>query len=168
MHLATVVIIQLILETLSNEHRLLYNFLLSKIKESGSSDFKNISEMSKNYRNNHKLTINAKSAQNTSRQLIQNIMSFYALHKKDKTAKFPYKFRSYKYFNTFIYDWNKGNGGFKFYENSIEISLVDRKHKLKIDFKDGLLNKFKISNKNIKTITFKREDDNEYYLICVY
>ena len=43
---------QLILETLSNEHRLLYNFLLEKVKD--NLDFKQINENYKLFRNTNK------------------------------------------------------------------------------------------------------------------
>ena len=58
---------QLILETLSNEHRLLYNFLLEKVKD--NIDFKQINENYKLFRQLNNLTINSKSAQNTSMPL---------------------------------------------------------------------------------------------------
>jgi len=82
------------LETLSNEHRLLYNFLLEHIKK--DCDFKSLHSLSKNYRKENNLTINAKSAQNTSRLLINNVKSYFALKKKNpnKNPKFPYKFKS--------------------------------------------------------------------------
>ena len=90
---------QLILETLSNEHRLLYNFLLEKVKD--NLDFKQINENYKLFRQLNNLTINSKSAQNTSISLINNIKSYLSLKKKDKTARFPNKFKSYKYFTLF-------------------------------------------------------------------
>jgi len=65
------------LETLSNEHRLLYNFLLEKVRE--NCDFKLLNESYKNYRNERNLTISSKSAQNTCRTLINNVKSFYSL-----------------------------------------------------------------------------------------
>ena len=87
------------LETLSNEHRLLYNYLLGSIKDK-SLTFKELNELYKNYRNENQLTINSKSSQNTCKFLINNIKSFYELRKKDVTAKFPYNFKSYKYFTS--------------------------------------------------------------------
>ena len=90
------------LETLSNEHRQLYNHLMEFVKTTKTSDFKDIVEKGKTFRNDHVLTISVKSAQNTTRLFIQNIKSFYALKKKDKTAHFPYKFKSHKFFTSFI------------------------------------------------------------------
>ena len=151
------------LETLSNEHRLLYNYLLNSIKEK-TLTFKELNELYKNYRNQNQLTINSKSAQNTCISLINNIKSFYELRKKDVTAKFPYKFKSYKYFTPFTHDFNKGMGGFKIDNNKLILNLLN-KHNLTIN-----LPKYCsiINNENIKTITFKRENDNDYYLIFVY
>mgnify|MGYP000729986389 FL=1 len=84
---------ELILNTLSNEHRVLYNFLLEKVKD--NLDFKQINENYKLFRNTNNLTINSKSAQNTSINLINNIKSFLSLKKKDKTARFPRRFKSH-------------------------------------------------------------------------
>lgn len=158
---------QLILETMSNEHRLLYNHLLQSIKES-SKTFKELNEIYKNYRNDSSLTISSKSAQNTCISFINNIKSFYALHKIDKSARFPYKFKSYKYFKSFMYDWNSGKGGFKFINNQIVFNLLsaakDAK-KLYINLPKYVTNK--INENNIKTLTISKEN-NSYYLIFVY
>lgn len=153
---------QLILETLSNEHRLLYNFLLEKIKD--NLDFKQINENYKLFRQSNNLTINSKSAQNTSISLINNIKSYLTLKKKDKTARFPNKFKSYKYFTSFMLDYNGGCGGFKINNNKLELNLDSIKRKLIIDIPEYVND---ISNNNVKTITFKKED-NDYYLIFVY
>ena len=114
---------ELIIDTLSNEHRLLYNNLLSTIKNN-NLNFKQLNELYKNYRNDNQLTINSKSAQNTCRTLINNIKSFYSLHKKDKTTKFPYRFKSWKYFCSFILDYNNGMGGFNIEDNILTINLL--------------------------------------------
>jgi len=91
---------KLILETLSNEHRLLYNFLLEKVKD--NLDFKQINSNYKLFRKTNNLTINSKSAQNTSIGLINNIKSYLTLKKKDKSARFPNKFKSHKFFTSFL------------------------------------------------------------------
>jgi len=154
---------QIIVETLSNEHRLLYNYLLSSIKEK-SLTFKELNQHYKNYRNNNNLTISSKSAQNTCIQLINSIKSFYKLRKTDITVNFPYKFKSYKYFTSFMIDNNNGNGGFKIKDNILSINLNSTKNK--IDIK--LPNYANIINENnIKTLTFKKEN-NHYYIIFVY
>lgn len=147
------------LNTLSNEHRVLYNFLLENAKH--GINFKDLHYLSKNFKHSNNLTINAKSVQNTSRMLINNIKSFYALRKKnpDKNPKFPYKFKSWKYFTSFMYDFNNGCGGFKVKNNILYI----QKKLLQIQLPEIC----KTLTKNIKTITFKKED-NKYFIIFVY
>ncbi len=153
---------ELILNTLSNEHRVLYNFLLEKVKD--NLDFKQINENYKLFRNTNNLTINSKSAQNTSINLINNIKSFLSLKKKDKTARFPRRFKSHKFFTSFMLDYNKGCGGFKIKDNKLELNLDSCKNKVIFNLPDYLND---ISNDNVKTITFTKENDN-YYLIFVY
>lgn len=153
---------ELILNTLSNEHRLLYNFLLEKVKD--NLDFKQINENYKLFRNSNNLTINSKSAQNTSINLINNIKSFLSLKKKDKTARFPRRFKSHKFFTSFMLDYNKGCGGFKIKDNKLELNLDSCKNKVIFDLIDYVND---ISNDNVKTITFTKEND-DYYLIFVY
>ena len=153
---------ELILNTLSNEHGVLYNFLLEKVKD--NLDFKQINENYKLFRNSNNLTINSKSAQNTSINLINNIKSFLSLKKKDKTARFPRRFKSHKFFTSFMLDYNKGCGGFKIKDNKLELNLDSCKNKVIFNLPDYLND---ISNDNVKTITFTKENDN-YYLIFVY
>ena len=153
---------ELILNTLSNEHRVLYNFLLEKVKD--NLDFKQINENYKLFRNSNNLTINSKSAQNTSINLINNIKSFLSLKKKDKTARFPRRFKSHKFFTSFMLDYNKGCGGFKIKDNKLELNLDSCKNKVIFNLPDYLND---ISNDNVKTITFTKEND-DYYLIFVY
>jgi putative transposase len=150
------------LETLSNEHRLLYNFLLGSIRNK-SLTFKELNELYKNKRIKENLTINSKSAQNTCISLTNNIKSFYELKKKDVTAKFPYKFIGHKYFKSFTHDYNKGMGGFKIMNNLLSLNLLN-KQQLNINLPEYCS---KINNENIKTITFKKEN-NEYFIIFVY
>ena len=153
---------ELILNTLSNEHRVLYNFLLEKVKD--NLDFKQINENYKLFRNTNNLTINSKSAQNTSINLINNIKSFLSLKKKDKTARFPRRFKSHIFFTSFMLDYNKGCGGFKIKDNKLELNLDSCKNKVIFNLPDYLND---ISNDNVKTITFTKEND-DYYLIFVY
>lgn len=152
----------MVLETLSNEHRLLYNFLLEKVKD--NLDFKQINENYKTFRATNSLTINSKSAQNTSIGLINNIKSYLSLKKKDKTAKFPSRFKNYKYFTSFMLDYNKGSGGFSIKENNLFLNLNSCTRKVIFNLPDYVND---INNTNVKTITFKKEDD-DYYLIFVY
>lgn len=112
---------KLILDTLSNEHRLLYNHLLNYLKNN-NLNFKELNKQYVLYRKQNKLTISSKSAQNTCRSLNNAISSYLNLKKKDKTSKFPYKFKSWKYFTTFIYDSNN-KGGFKIENNALTVNL---------------------------------------------
>lgn len=153
---------QIILNTLSNEHRLLYNYLLEQAKI--KLDFKELNNHYKLFRTSNNLTINSKSSQNTCINLINNIKSYLALKKKDRTAKFPYKFKSYKYFTSFMLDYNKGCGGFKLNNGNIELNLNSVKNKLIINLPDFVKD---IANDNVKTITFSKENNN-YYLSLVY
>ena len=146
---------ELILNTLSNEHRVLYNFLLEKVKD--NLDFKQINENYKLFRNSNNLTINSKSAQNTSINLINNIKSFLSLKKKDKTARFPRRFKSHIFFTSFMLDYNKGCGGFKIKDNKLELNLNSCKNKVIFNLPDYTND---ISNDNLKTITFTKENSN--------
>lgn len=155
------------LETLSNEHRLLYNHLLGKIKDDKPSDFKTINENYKNFRKENNLTINSNSSQLTSRNLINSILSFYQLKKKDKDAKFPYKFKSWKFFQSFTFNWNNSGGGFKIINNEIIINLLSCAKKepnliIKLPEYCKIINEY-----NIKTLSFKKEND-DYYIVFVY
>lgn len=158
---------EIIINTLSDEHRLLYNHLLNFCKTNGV-DFKLLNQCYKNYRNDNQLTINSKSAQNTCIMLIESIKSYFKLRKTDKTAKFPYHFKSYQFFKTFMYDYNKGNGGFKIVDNKLVINLLSKSAKSKkliIDLNEYVTDT--ITKDNIKTVLIKKEDE-DYYLCFSY
>jgi putative transposase len=155
---------QVIVETMSNEHRMLYNHLLGSIKNKPLT-FKELNESYKNYRNDNQLTISSKSAQNTCIGLINNIKSFYALKKKDKSARFPHTFKNHKYFTSFMFD---GMNGLNIKDNKLFITLLSssiKAKKLIINLPNYISN---INENNIKTLTFKKEDNGDYYLIFVY
>ena len=116
------------LETMSNEHRLLYNHLLEQTQGEIGSDFKKLNSAYVNFRHENKLTIPSKAAQNTCISLINNMKSFFALKKKDTSARFPHRFKSWKFFTSFTYDWNGGGGGFYF----TPTELVIRKPEIRI------------------------------------
>lgn len=157
---------EMILNTLSNEHRLLYNYLLENVIKS-NLDFKNINNLQRDYRKLNHCTINAKSSQNTAISLINNIKSFLSLNKKDTKARFPKRFKSYKFFTTFMLDFNNGNGGFKVLNNKLTLNLLSCSSKSK-KFSIVLPEICKvITENNVKTITFKKEGD-KHYLIFVY
>lgn len=161
---------ELKLWTLSNEHRLLYNHLLGHLKESGKSDFVELNQCYKNYRNENKLTISSKSAQNTCRNLITAIKSFYALRKKDKTARFPYKFKSWKHFFSFMYDRNGEHAEFRIENNQLILNLTDgrlpNQKYLIVDLPNICS---KINMKNVKLFTFSQDEiSKDYYISFVY
>lgn len=151
--------------TLSNEHARLYNHLLSnvwdRIESGGRIDFKQINEDYKIYRNENSLTIPSKSAQNTSRVLIDNIKSYYALKKSDPNARFPKRFKSTKYFQGFMYDWNSGGGGFKIKDNVLTIL----KPEIKLVIPQWIMNDADFDD--IKLITFFERDGHIYCSFCV-
>lgn len=155
------------LDTLSNEHRQLYNHLMEFVKTSKTSDFKDIVEVGKIYRNDNKLTISAKSAQNTTRLFTQNIKSFYALKKKDKTAHFPYKFKGHKFFTSFTHDVNGGNlDKFDLLEGKLVLRLLN-KQLLEINLPKIVDSA--VTKENLKTVTFfKDKYQKDYYLSFSY
>jgi len=149
------------LETLSMEHRNLYNNQLAWLKEN-NLDFKKLNAEYVRFRNSNELTIPSKSAQNTNRSLITSIKSYITLKKTDPNAKFPAKFKSHKHgFCSFEYDWNGGIGGFKITEDKliilkprIEILLSNRLKEILLKY-------------SVKIIKFSgRKDD--IYLNIVY
>jgi putative transposase len=146
---------KLVLNTLSNEHRLLYNHLLNFSKQ--DPNFKHLNQEYKNFRKENKLTIQSKPAQNTCRKLINAIKSFYSLKKKDPDAQFPNKFKSWKYFTTLEFDWNNNGGGFDLKDNKVFIHLENAK---KVNGKI-------INSNNIKTLQIKKTND-DYYVIFTY
>jgi putative transposase len=156
---------ELVLKTLSNEHRLLYNYLLNCAKQ--NSNFKYLNQQYKQFRKENNLTIQSKPAQNTCRKLINAIKSYYKLKKKDPTAKFPNKFKSWRYFTTIEFDWNNGGGGFDLENNKIFIHLEhDKRNAKKLELE--LHERCKVVNSsNVKTLQIKKIDDN-YYAIFTY
>jgi len=156
----------IVLNTLSNEHRLLYNHLLSFVKI--DFNFKQLNEQYKFFKSSNNLTIQSKPAQNTCRRLINSIKSFYKLHKKDKAYKFPYKFKSWKYFTTMEFDWNNGGGGFSLNDNVLEIFLEHNGKKFHKNLVIELPEYCNIITKdNVKTLQILKEDNN-YFAIFTY
>ena len=156
---------KLILETLANEHRFLYNHLLDKTKE--TSDFKELNIFSQEYRHSNNLTIYSKAAQNTCKTLISNILSFYALHKIDDTAKFPHRFKSYKYFCSFTLDWNNSGGGFKLHDNILSLRLDCHKNRIDFELQD-YFNSSIINENTIKTVKFSKDEFDRYFASFSY
>lgn len=146
--------------TLSNEHALLYNHLLTsvydRLESGGRIDFAQTNQDYKNFRNSNNLTIPSKSAQNTSRVFMGSIKSYYALKKNYPDTKFPKRFKSTRNFSSFIYDMNSGKGGFKI-DNG---NLIILKPNIIIPLPKWVMDK--VTNDNIKTITFHGDDHNIY------
>lgn len=146
--------------TLSNEHTLLYNHLLANVRDrlesGGRIDFTQINQDYKNFRNSNKLTVSSKSAQNTSRVFIGSIKSYYALKKNYPDARFPKRFKSTRNFCSFTYDVNGGNGGFKIDHGN----LIILKPNIVIPLPKWVMEK--VTNDNIKTITFHSDGLNIY------
>lgn len=149
------------LETLSNEHRLLYNRLLEAAKT--GANFKELIELHKQFRKENNLTIHSHVAQMTCHTLIESIKSFYALKKRDATARFPYRFKSWKQFQTIRYHWNGGSGGFKFDdENTLSLTL-DRKHRVTFRLPDYIKTKG-CGPQSVKQLTVRRDDVKNCYV----
>ena len=144
------------LETMSNEHRLLYNHLLEQTQGEIGSDFKKLNKEYARFRHENKLTIPSKAAQNTCYSLINNMKSFFALKKKDATAKFPHKFKSWKFFTSFTYDWNGGGGGFYF----TPTELVIRKPEIRIRLPEHVT----LNLEDIRTVTFSGNEKGHIFI----
>ena len=154
---------EIVIRTLSNEHRILYNHLLEFALK--GEDFKQLNERYKNFRSKNQLTILSHSAQTTCRTLLDSIKSFYSLKKKDPTAKFPHRFKSYKQFCSFQFHWNNGSGGFRFTEKGVQISLLD-KQKLSVDL-PTYFHQNNVTANNVKTMVVK-EEEGKFFLIFTY
>jgi len=82
-----------------------------------------MNNISRDFRNETNLTVSSKCIQNMTRDLINSIKAFWVLIKNDKTHKLPHRFKSYKVFQTLVYDWNSGGGGFKIIDNNIILNI---------------------------------------------
>ena len=156
---------ELILNTLSNEHRLLYNHLLDLCKT--TSNFKLLQEETKKYRTENNLTIKYQAAQITKNKLINAISGFFKVRKSNPEAKFPYRFKSWKYFFSFQYD---RNGEFKIEDDNLKVYVGDGhvKNSKSLNFKlPQVVSERGINKDTIKTITFKKEE-NKYYCVLTY
>lgn len=150
-----------VIHTLSLEHRQLYNHLLGWLKNN-QLNFKQLNSEYVKFRNEFNLTIPSKSAQNTCRVLCNSIKSYLSLKKSDSTAKFPYKFKSFKNgFTSFYYDWNGGNGGFKIINGEL-IILAPKEKQIKIKLSNYILSK--INGKQVKIVRFCQRNKNELFV----
>lgn len=69
-----------------------YNLCLEQLRI--DTDFKKVNLVSKEFQHQHK-ELYSKHAQNVGRETINAVKSFFALKKKDKSAKYPKNFRKY-------------------------------------------------------------------------
>jgi IS605 OrfB family transposase len=99
------------LNRLGEENRQIFNNALGQAKE--KCEFKKIAESYQTLRKEKQFFIPAKVAQNTCRNVINSIKGFFALRKKDKTAKFPKRFKKYGSFCTLNFDTNGGIDSWK-------------------------------------------------------
>ena len=105
--------------SLSYEQTQIYNHVLEST--ASGFDYKKMHEASKMFRQEMSLTSPAKMTQNTVIRLINNWKSFLALRKTDENARAPKRFASTWNFAPLIFDWNSGNGGFKFTDSSVNL-----------------------------------------------
>ena len=98
--------------SLSYEQTQIYNHVLESTVS--RFDYKKMHEVSKIFRQEMSMTSPAKMTQNTVIRLINNWKSFLALRKTDENARPPKRFASTWNFTPLIFDWNSGNGGFRF------------------------------------------------------
>jgi putative transposase len=145
------------LETLSNEHRLVYNHVLAYIKDSGDITFQSLFNEARDFRNEMNLTISAKSTQNTVRDMVNNMLSYFALRKKDTNARFPKRFKSWKYFTSFTHDVNGGHFDKFIIKDAILTLKFPKKHK--IDFKLNERTMNELASSDLRQIKFQKDGD---------
>ena len=149
-----------------------YNLCLEQLRV--DPDFKKVHPVSKEFQHQHK-EIYSKHAQNIGRDAINAAKSFYALRKKDKTAKYPKNFRKYSVItldaNIQVRNDKQGNkvvyfgGGFKLNEHQLQISYPQ----LSLDFSNSTYFKPSEINKDtIKQILIKIDKEMKIWMIFVY
>ena len=149
-----------------------YNLCLEQLRV--DSDFKKVHPISKEFQHQHR-EIYSKHAQNVGREAINAAKSFYALRKKDKTAKYPKNFRKY---SVITLDANlqkkkdrNGNdytylgGGFKLEGSQVNFSYPQ----LNLDFSKSTYFKLAEINKDIiKQILIKIDKEMKIWMIFIY
>jgi putative transposase len=152
---------KLVLNTLSNEHRLLYNHLLEHAKNTGT--IVGFSKECSKFRRENNLTIQYRPAYETCKTLINSVKSYLAKKKTDKAARLPYRFKSWKYFTTI--QWRNCN--FKLNDNILTIFIenhyIETAKVLEIQLPDYC----KTIVGTLKTLQIKKEDD-VYFAIFTY
>ncbi len=153
---------RLVLETLSNEYRLVWNHLMNYTNSTSDYSLKNLNQISKHFRKENKLTVSAKSVQNLAIKVESSFKSFLALKKKgDKTSKPPRKFISWKNFCTFTLD---SLDAYKIIDNEIHLQANNKSKSFWLKF--SIPKKFH-NLENIKTVTVSRNED-DYFISLSY
>ena len=156
---------EVVLESLSEKCRLIYNFALSERKSAFDNKIKGVNYY-KQQNDLPKIKIEykeynwvySKVLQGVLKSLDNNFKSFFALHKRgDKTVRSP-KFRGKKYFTTMVYN----QSGFKHGKGFINLS---HKHPSKTKLLFKIPEKF--SFEKIKQINIYKKN-NDFYLSITY
>lgn len=156
---------EVVLETLSEKCRLIYNFALKERREAfeegvrGINYFKqqnDIPKIKEKYPDYN--WVYSKVLQYTLRTLDANYKSFFSLRRKgDKTARLP-KFKGKKYFTTMVYN----QSGFKHRKGIIELS---HKHPSNTELLFKIPKKF-LFDKIYQVAIYKK--DKDFYLSIIY
>ncbi|GAG73713.1 unnamed protein product, partial [marine sediment metagenome] len=157
---------EVVLNTLSEKCRLIYNFALKERKEAFKNKLKGINyikqqndlpEIKKKFPEYN--YVYSKVLQHTLRILDDNFKSFFSLWKNgDKKAK-PPKFKGKKYFTTMVYN----QSGFKHEKGFIELS---HKHPAKTKLLFKIPNKFFFEK--IYQIAIYKKEGKDFYLSIIY
>ena len=156
---------EVVLNTLSEKCRLIYNFALKERKEAFKNKLKGINyikqqndlpELKTKYPEYN--WVYSKVLQYTLRTLDADYKSFFQLYKKDKNAKLP-KFKGKKYFTTMVYN----QSGFKHKKGFIELS---HKHPAKIKLLFKIPGNFIFEK--IYQIAIYKKDNKDFYLSVTY
>lgn len=152
-----------VLWTLSEKCRLIYNFALKERIDAweNSKEFVNYFKQSKDLpsmkdKYPEYKWVYSKVLQDVLRTLDANYKSFFALIKKDKTAR-PPKFKGAKYFTTMTYN----QGGFKCYKSTIKLYHKYNDVPLEFDIPE------KFSFEHIYQINIYKKND-DFYLSVIY
>ena len=156
---------EVVLNTLSEKCRLIYNFALKERKEAFKNKLEGINYI-KQQNDLPKLKtkypeytwVYSKVLQYTLRTLDADYKSFFQLYKKDKNSKLP-KFKGKKYFTTMVYN----QSGFRYEKGFIELS---HKHPSKTKLLFKIPDKFIF--KKIYQIAIYKKEGKDYYLSVTY
>jgi len=156
---------EVVLNTLSEKCRLIYNFSLKERKEAFKNKLEGINYIKQQNDLPELKTkypeyswVYSKVLQYTLRILDADYKSFFQSYKEDKNAKLP-KFKGKKYFTTMVYN----QSGFKHKKGFIELSY---KHPAKIKLLFKIPDKFIFEK--IYQIAIYKKDNKDFYLSVTY